>query len=373
MSTIEARNFKKAAAGIAILLLLFLVGGMALSDDATPAAADGDPAADVECATTVHFYAADVEQNFYGPAADGNIDQLNEEHRTRRCVDPAMVVGDAHAWGVPGFKELNGDAQFAAKIRELRDNPELWRSTIDELERVESESTVSIEAMSGSYQTLYMIDGVTDVPLIRKDVPDRPSFEVLRFDRGNGQVVNFKLDCGFQPVAQDFPGIPPVKTPPPTSEPPPTTAPPTTQPPRTTTTTRPPGTTTTTRPVPKCPDGSPVPPNGLCPKNPEESVNNNPDVPDQVKKTEPSPDNQTEANKPPREPVDSPTGCTDRCDEDDGFAPTTTTTRPNQGQGDSGDGATNVTTPPTTQAPAPAPPTTASPSPSTTNPPPPPG
>ncbi|MDZ7786510.1 MAG: hypothetical protein U5L95_05340 [Candidatus Saccharibacteria bacterium] len=133
----------------------------------------------------------------------------------------------------------------------------------------------------------------------------------------------------------------------------------------------PPPPPSTTPETPRCPPDMPHGTPPLCKDGPENDGNVNPDVPPQPRGPGATPVGGDPG--PPREPVDSPTGCTDRCDEDDGFPSTTTTTRPNQGQGDSGNGGTNTTTPPTTEAPAPAPPTTASPSPSTTNPPPPPG
>lgn len=256
MSVLNRQRAAVVTAALAAFLALGLlfpgiipfIGG---PSDATPVA--------VSCPSDeVHFYSADVEQNFFGPAVpSGTIDQQKQELHNRRCKDPALVVGHAHVWGMEGFAQLNSDAAFTAKIRELRDNHQLWLDTIKGLEERENASTASQATMSGSYETLYMVDGAQDVPLIRKAEPDRPSFAVLRFVyTANGHTVNYKLDCGFQPVGQ-FPGVPPVSAPqppPPTTAPPgttPTTAPPVTT--TTTTTTAPPGTTTTTAPPFVCP------------------------------------------------------------------------------------------------------------------------
>jgi hypothetical protein len=270
MSVLNRQRAAVVTAALAAFLVLGLlfpgiipfIGG---PSDATPVA--------TSCPSDeVHFYAADVEQNFFGPAVpSGTIDQQKQELYNRRCKDPALVVGHAHVWGMEGFAQLNSDAAFTAKIRELRDNHQLWLDTIKGLEERENASTASQATMSGSYETLYMVDGAQDVPLIRKAEPDRPSFAVLRFVyTANGHTVNYKLDCGFQPVGQ-FPGVPPVSAPQP---PPPATAPPGTTPttaPPVTTTTAPPGTTTTTPPTtaPKAPidngRGGPAPAPNVTP------------------------------------------------------------------------------------------------------------
>jgi hypothetical protein len=92
-------------------------------------------------------------------------------------------------------------------------------------------------------------------------------------------------------------------------------------------------------------------------KNPDESSNNNPDIPDQVKKPEPSEDNQDRIDAGPTDPVDSDTGCDGDCpgtvpqpepepvpdqEINDPEPPT---------QPDSGDGATDTVAPPTTPEP----------------------
>lgn len=202
-----------------ILLLLLLVLGVT-TRQTTTAQPPTPPTPPEGCATQVHFFSTDMENNFFGPAAEGGVEELKGELRNRRCVDPALTVAHAHVEGLPGFAELNGDDQFAGKIRELIANPELWRATVGQVEEKETGATATVETMSGSYETLYMLDGVTDVPLIRKDQPDRPDFAVLRFAYPDGATVNYKLDCGFQPVGQ-FPGVPHVSVPLPGGQPPP--------------------------------------------------------------------------------------------------------------------------------------------------------
>jgi hypothetical protein len=57
---------------------------------------------------------------------------------------------------------------------------------------------------------------------------------------------------------------------------------------------------------PLCPDGTPIPPNGLCEKNDSENVLNNPDVPDQVKGPGTTPVGTDPGPATPA--VDTPTG-----------------------------------------------------------------
>lgn len=221
-------NKKRLGGALAVLLLLFLiVGGVAEVVKGPPDAGadDNPPPAPQECASQVHFFAVDTPNNFFGPASDGDVTKQKAELKYRRCLDPSLVVAHAHTWGIPGFAELNGDEQFAQKTRDLINDREAWRFVVSVMEELEAASQASFESMSGPYQTLYMLDGLTDVPLIRKAAPDRPSFEVIRFVHPDGRVVNLKLDCGFQPVAQDFPGIPPVEAAPPSGQPAPPSTP----------------------------------------------------------------------------------------------------------------------------------------------------
>lgn len=250
-------NRRRLSAALLVSSLLLLIGAVVASQVSNaPSASAND--VDPNCATSVHFYSMDVENNFFGPASDGDVDAQKKELHTRRCQDPALTTAHAHTWNMSGFAELNGDEQFAAKTRELIADPVLWRTTVKAIEDQENGSVATIETMSGSYETLYMLDGVTDVPLIRKAEPDRPEFQVIRFSSIGG-TVNFKLDCGFQPVGQ-FPNIPPVDAPPPPHQPPP--GPPPTIP--STTTTKPGETTTTTTPetttTTVCLSGKCVPP-----------------------------------------------------------------------------------------------------------------
>lgn len=118
------------------------------------------------------------------------------------------------------------------------------------------------------------------------------------------------------------------------------------------------------RPKPKCPDGRPVPPSGLCPKDPSKDINNNPEVPPQVRKDQPSSDNQDRIDAGPTKPVDTPSGCSGPCPT---VAPKLPKAPPTVTVPVSNGGNTGITAPPTV-APPPAPPVTESPKTTVTSP-----
>lgn len=94
----------------------------------------------------------------------------------------------------------------------------------------------------------------------------------------------------------------------------------------------------------------------LTPKDPSRNIDRNPEVPEQVRKDRPSPDNQERIDRGPTTPIDSPSGCNGPC-------PTTAppaTVPPKTTVPETHGGNTGVTPPPTV-APPPAPPVTSSP------------
>lgn len=242
-------------------------------------------AASTGCATNnVHYYAKDVESShFFGPAVTQTTvaDQKTELHNRRSC-DPALTVAHAYGENVDGYGSLTAD-QLTAKANQLAADKTAWAKLITDLDTNEAKATATDATMSGSYQTLYMVTQSSGAPLIRHWSTDRPTFPVLRFTWPNGSVFNMKLTCGFQNVAQTFPGIPPLQ---PQPKPSPS------QP-----------------PVKYCTEVHiPVPPNGLCPKNPKKDPQSQGNVPTQDVKKSPSSDNSSEVAQPPSKPTDSGNG-----------------------------------------------------------------
>lgn len=158
-----------------------------------------------------------------------------------------------------------------------------------------------------------------------------------------GKKVWIMARCGNPVVVEKLP-VPEGPTDEPERQPPPKVQPPKKEQP----------------PPKRCPDGKPVPANGLCPKKPEQSVNNNPAVPEQVRKDEPSDDNQDRIDKGPRQPVDDSTGGQPKQSDP---APTGPVPGPSDPpRPDSGAGAPGNPAPaPTPEEPPPAPPQTESP------------
>jgi hypothetical protein len=200
----------------------------------------------------------------------------------------------------------------------------------------------------------------------------------IRFEK-SGVALEFFESCGNRTSENPVPGIPEVPEPPHDDNPPTTTTTVVT----TTTvidvcpnipgtqTYNPPGTvirngrcvrdrstTTTTQPRDCCCCGGGGTTTTLAPKDPDDDINENDDVPDQERETEPSPDNDDEIREGPTEPRDTPTGCDGPCPTS-----TTTTTSPSQEDdeeevtpscGEAGQPSCSNTgeSPPTTTAPA---------------------
>ncbi len=111
---------------------------------------------------------------------------------------------------------------------------------------------------------------------------------------------------------------------------------------------------------PVCSNGQFVPPNGLCPKMVQFNIDRNPNIPNSVRKTRPSPDNQQQINQGAQRPVDTKDGCPSTCPH---TTPTTTgggsVTVPSCGKpGQPSCDNTGVTPPTTAAPPATTPPTT---------------
>jgi hypothetical protein len=215
------------------------------------------------CATSSVYFAdyATPGSNDMGPAAivSSPQDAVDQMHTTR-CYDPTELTIHAQAEQIPGFVGLDS-AQLRAKSLQVQADPTLWRTTVQEMNNKEAGATASIITMSGPYQTYAEVPQTGTMPLIVKVSITRPSFVVLRMVFKDGLVVNFKLDCHFQPVSQTLPNVSPVPAVLPSAPAPavlPTLTcyqlgncyvPPPAQPTTTTTTVKPTTTTTTGKPT----------------------------------------------------------------------------------------------------------------------------
>jgi hypothetical protein len=209
---------------LTLFVVLLLIAPMVINVEGTTAQPPTPPttAAAAPCAETVNYFAYEVAPNFFGPASSFETvqTQRDELHR-RRCQDPALLVSHIQYWnGVFSTPE-----QRQAEVESLLANRQAWRDAVTMLEVGETtHCTASLATMSGAYNTLYMVKGAdaNQIPAIYQTTPDRPEFAVLRFDCDTGKQFNYKLDCGFQPVDTNFPGVPgPPETPPVTTTGPP--------------------------------------------------------------------------------------------------------------------------------------------------------
>ncbi len=264
MNTTKQKVVVAACCSVFALLLFGFVIIAKPTDGGTTPTTTAAPS----CVTPFHFYTYDSgtpEGSFGPPVESTDVTAVRGEAHTRRANDALLLATNIANWN---GEQMTPDS-LRAQAQAFIENPQSWCDALTLLEVGENTCSASIAQMGGHYKTLGMQRGASAdvIPWVYKADPDRPSFAVLRFDCAGGKQINLKLDCGFQPVAQDFPGLPGKPTgPPPTS--PPVTRPPTnsTVPTPTTRVTVPP----TSPPTTGCPTG----PNGC--KDPNDGINHDP-------------------------------------------------------------------------------------------------
>ena len=198
-----------AVIGGALIVMMVLLGTIfhvgPFSTD--PADADGGRVPDEVCATpeNLHYYAYDTPDAKFGPAVQpSKVEKVLEELHNRRCADPALVVAHReYADRVYGSPE-----QRIANTVGIAGNREAWLTNLAYLELRESKAVkVEIREISTDNQSMWMLD-TKPVPTIIKGPSDVTTFHALVFVYADGTEDVYKLDCGFQPMAPDFPGVP---------------------------------------------------------------------------------------------------------------------------------------------------------------------
>lgn len=190
-----------AAAGVLVALLLVFLSFEILvppPGDTTP------PPNQEECGSVTEFFANSAPEgsNHFGSAAPESLNEARAELHRRRCADPALVVAHSEYQA----RSYSSPEERVAKTNSLRE-PSARREAVKALETREAKAeVVEIVTMEGSYQTLYMVPG--NPPEIFVGGAGAPQFHVLRFTFADGSWDAYKLDCGYQPVEQEFPGIP---------------------------------------------------------------------------------------------------------------------------------------------------------------------
>lgn len=161
------------------------------------------------CGTNPWFFARDTVGNQFGPAAPedaANVQATVADFAARRIVDPALQVADSEHL----FNEFSDPATRVTKTRALLADTAAW--CVSELRfatRLSEATKVEIVEMSGTYQTMDMVDTDRVIPEIYQLQVEKGPFKVLRFTFADGSTKQFKLNCGYQPVQQEsFPGVP---------------------------------------------------------------------------------------------------------------------------------------------------------------------
>ncbi len=212
----QQRFFFGIIGAAALLLLIFPVIKVIVG----PPDAGADPTASTTpaaCGTNQIFFSRFTEGNQFGPAAPedpANVAATQADFASRRCSDAALLVGDSEYL----FNEFSDAPTRVQKTVDLMSNPDAWAlSEMRFQARLNEAIKVEIVEMSGAYQTMDMEDKGRTIPEIYQVPVEAAPFKVIRFTFPDGTVKQFKLNCGYQPVEQNFPPSVPGKGAPPAS------------------------------------------------------------------------------------------------------------------------------------------------------------
>lgn len=205
--------------GAGLLLIALLTFGT--SRTIIDVGADDDPTTTTipapagTCGVNQMFFARETSGNQFGPAAPedpANVAATQADFASRRCSDAALLVGDSEYL----FNEFSDAPTRVQKTVDLMSNPDAWAlSEMRFQARLNEAVKVEIVEMSGAYQTMDMEDKGRIIPEIYQVPVEAAPFKVIRFTFPDGTVKQFKLNCGYQPVEQNFPPSVPGKGAPP--------------------------------------------------------------------------------------------------------------------------------------------------------------
>lgn len=197
--------------------VLLIGGGVAkVVDDAPPEAGADETTtttAATGCGSSPTFFARDTAGNQFGPPAPqdpANVAATQADFASRRCQDAALLVADSEYL----FNEFSDPETRVQRTIDLMADPAAWSLAETRFQnRLNEAVKVEIVQMSGRYQTMDMVDQDRMIPEIYQIPVEASPFWVLRYTFPGGSVANFKLNCGYQPVAQEFPPSVPGKAP----------------------------------------------------------------------------------------------------------------------------------------------------------------
>lgn len=144
----------------------------------------------------------------------GEVDVKAELKERRSCgvdgsLDPALTAAHYSEWshyGLTSVKVGDSTAEINAFAARIKADPDLYATTLAELEKLEGESTYSEAAVMPGVWSLYMTpDGKGGVTI---KVGQTSTVGVNAVFTHGDVVVKYRLDCGFQPNRDEgFPGI----------------------------------------------------------------------------------------------------------------------------------------------------------------------
>jgi hypothetical protein len=302
-NAIQVRRF--SAVGVVVIVFLLF---MALIPGALPFIPTAK-AAPKACPTQFYAYKAPAGSHQFGPDQDALITEAAtslkgaepDVHKTfdkvRGC-DP-LIAAAVHEFVLRG-RNIDPTATRNLALAYQQDR-KAWSK--DNTWVNNQVASYSVDFSNQKYATLAMRPGSDSSVMPTLFKVDRSVSVEYNFTLHlkNGTIRKFRLICLFQPVEEKFPHMPPIPTTGCTSN--------CSPPPVCRSHCSPPPVCTTKCVTPKCPGtNNPVPPNGLCAKDPNADPQSQGNVPTQVTKNHPSTDNGTEISNGPTKPVDSGNG-----------------------------------------------------------------
>lgn len=224
------------AFGVSLLLVGLAASGVLPRNQPDPIEVPG-----IVCQTAedrvVHFFAYDTPGVEFGPAVEQReAEAVMQEQLARELHDPALVVAAVEY----SRRDYSSPEERDRKVAYLAQNAEAHCEAVLQLWARRAVATkIEVKQITTDNRSMWMLD-TRPRPTIVEGPSNVTTFDALVYTYADGTRDVYKLDCGFQPMAPEFPGIPSL----PPDEVPPPTSPPVTQPPATSPPTSPPTTTT---------------------------------------------------------------------------------------------------------------------------------
>lgn len=158
-----------------------------------------------------HYFTLDkgkVSRRAFGPAVTGNLAEVKEEFAKRMKADPALLCAN-------GGLILNGEDGGADCVKALLKSKKARDAYYDKV--MSAVKTMKVETLGRQpVNSAYMVVGSDGIPRVLEWSTYRESsYRTLTVTTKSGDVVRFRLECGFQwdtgVPAKGKPGTPPKK------------------------------------------------------------------------------------------------------------------------------------------------------------------